>query len=508
MIIFSLQQQIDQKKIGILLSYVNIAAKILINFLYMPVLLKYLSKDQYGLYQLLWSLSGFLAIADFGFSTAVIRYYSAARKNRNKEKLKEILLNACSIYTVLTIILILCGIALYFFAGLTYGAKLNAKDMATMQITIPIMILMMSIGLPSTLLTALISAHEHFIFLKTSALLYIIAQPIISIFALKFIAANIPTLVCAETLNIVLITLLNLWYCIHYLKIKPVPSLSFTPMKNEMIKFSFFMFTAFIADKIIWSSGQAVLGAMSGNISITFYSLSFYLAFAFSTIPFVISELYLPAFSAAASSNNMPKIQKLFQETGKLQFRVLLLFLGGFIFLGKDFIQIWLGTGYEKCFTLTSIILAGFLPDFMLSAGLPAVQALNKHGKRSVILLITSILAILLEIFLSYKYDEYGCACAISIMLFLGYGIATGIYYSKLGLGIKKYFAGFIRPFIASLPAFALFFIILDISPIGGIKGFIIHGIMLTVLYSISALIFGLDDIEKERLRKHISSWK
>ena len=74
----------NQRKLGIFLSYINIALQSLLGFLYIPILLHYIGKSEYGLYQLMGSLIAYFGIMDFGLSTAVIRFYAKylALKNR------------------------------------------------------------------------------------------------------------------------------------------------------------------------------------------------------------------------------------------------------------------------------------------------------------------------------------------------------------------------------------------------------------------------------------------
>lgn len=46
----------NQRKQGIFLSYLNIFLHAFIGFLYVPLLLHYIGKNEYGLYQLIGSL--------------------------------------------------------------------------------------------------------------------------------------------------------------------------------------------------------------------------------------------------------------------------------------------------------------------------------------------------------------------------------------------------------------------------------------------------------------------
>ena len=46
----------NELKIGILLSYTNILLNAVLGFIYVPILLHYIGKSEYGLYQLMGSL--------------------------------------------------------------------------------------------------------------------------------------------------------------------------------------------------------------------------------------------------------------------------------------------------------------------------------------------------------------------------------------------------------------------------------------------------------------------
>ena len=49
----------NERKIGILLSYLNIALHAVVGFLYVPILLHFIGKEEYGLYQLIGSMVHF-----------------------------------------------------------------------------------------------------------------------------------------------------------------------------------------------------------------------------------------------------------------------------------------------------------------------------------------------------------------------------------------------------------------------------------------------------------------
>ena len=83
----------NERKIGILLSYTNILLNAVLGFIYVPILLHYIGKSEYGLYQLMGSLIAYFSVMDFGLSATVIRFYTkykALKDYRGMENLSLI----------------------------------------------------------------------------------------------------------------------------------------------------------------------------------------------------------------------------------------------------------------------------------------------------------------------------------------------------------------------------------------------------------------------------------
>ena len=60
----------NERKLGILLGYLNILLHTVIGFLYVPLLLFYIGTNGYGMYQLMGSVVAYLGIMDFGLTNA------------------------------------------------------------------------------------------------------------------------------------------------------------------------------------------------------------------------------------------------------------------------------------------------------------------------------------------------------------------------------------------------------------------------------------------------------
>ncbi|MEE0728502.1 MAG: oligosaccharide flippase family protein, partial [Clostridium saudiense] len=79
-----------ERKNGAILSYFSIILNTFIQLLYLPFLVNKLGDSEYGIYSIVASIMGYLAIMDFGFGDAIVMYtakYKAQGKFEEEKKL-------------------------------------------------------------------------------------------------------------------------------------------------------------------------------------------------------------------------------------------------------------------------------------------------------------------------------------------------------------------------------------------------------------------------------------
>ena len=80
----------NQKKVGVLLSYGQIAITMLSNLLYTPIMLRMLGQSEYGVYSLSSSVIGYFALLYTGMSSTYLRYYSSYRAKGNEDSIASL----------------------------------------------------------------------------------------------------------------------------------------------------------------------------------------------------------------------------------------------------------------------------------------------------------------------------------------------------------------------------------------------------------------------------------
>ncbi|MBQ7522770.1 MAG: polysaccharide biosynthesis protein, partial [Clostridia bacterium] len=86
----------------ILLSYINFVLNAGIMLVYVPMLLHYVSKSSYGVYQMVGSFIGIMVVLDFGLGLTVTRFLAREIALARKSRTPHIIGASASLYAGLT----------------------------------------------------------------------------------------------------------------------------------------------------------------------------------------------------------------------------------------------------------------------------------------------------------------------------------------------------------------------------------------------------------------------
>lgn len=424
-------QSINQRKAGAILNYVIIALNALVGLLYTPFLIHSLGQSEYGLYSLVVPVVGYLTLLDFGFGNAVIRYtakYRAEGKVREQYEMWGMFL---ILYCVIAVVAFLVGLGLYFNIENLFGATMTEYEIDRAKILTIILVFNLCINFPFAIFGAILSAYEEFVFQKVVNIARIILNTVVIIILLTQGFKSVALVVVQTILNVATM-LLNLWYCRHKIHIKIIVGSFNWSFLKEVAIYSFWIFLNAIMDKIYWSTGQFVLGAVSGTIAVSVFAVGIHLQSMYMTFSTAISSVFLPRVSMmVAQGDNKREISDLFIRTGRVQFLIMSLILCGFIVFGRPFIRYWAGVEYGDSYIITVLFFASLFVPLIQNVGITILMARNQMKFRSLLYIIIAAVSLVAQIVLSKAFGSVGCAVAIAVALIVGQGFLMNIYYKK-----------------------------------------------------------------------------
>lgn len=431
---------INQLKAGVVLSYIAIALNNIVGLLYTPFMLRMMGQNEYGLYSLVASIVAYLTVLDLGFGNAIIRYTAKFRTEGKVKEQYEMFGMFILLYSGIGLIAFCIGLGLYFNIDNLFNTTMGTEELYKIRIMMMMMIFNIAFTFPMSIWGAIITAYENFVFQKLVNIARVVLNPLVMILLLYMGYKAIAMVVVITAFNVATLCI-NAWYCRNKLHIKIKFGHFQWRFLREITMYSFWIFLDSIMNRIYWSTGQFILGVVSGATVIAVYAVAIQLSNIFISFSTSISGVFLPKVTAMVTQGNNEKaISDLFIRTGRTQYIIMAFILIGFILFGKQFIILWAGENYTEAYVITLLFFIPLTIPLIQNIGISIVQARNQVKFRSIMYVIISIASLGISIPLAKLYGGVGCAIGTSSALIMGQIIAMNIfYYKKIHIDIPTF---------------------------------------------------------------------
>lgn len=424
---------VNQLKAGVVLNYVVIFLNTVVGLLYTPYMLRMMGQSEYGLYSLVASVIAYLTVLDLGFGNAIVRYTAKFRAEKKTEEQYEMFGMFFLLYLVIGIIAFGIGLGLYFNVGTLFGNTMTAVELDRARIMMLLLVANLAFTFPMSIWGSIIQAYEDFVFQKSLNIFRIILNTAVMICLLHF-GYKAVAMVVVQTIFNVLTLVLNFIYCrrklnIHiYFRFKHFH----WGFLKEVAIYSFWIFLNAIMDRVYWSTGQFVLGAMVGTAAVAVFAIAIQLEGMYMQFSTAISSVFLPKVTAMVATNRSRKeISDLFIRTGRIQYIVLAYILSGFIIFGRQFIELWAGAGYTDAYIISLLFFIPLTVPLIQNLGITILQARNEMKFRSVLYIIIALVSLAMQILLTRFFGGIGCAMGVSGALVVGQILIMNVYYRR-----------------------------------------------------------------------------
>nr|WP_106784430.1 oligosaccharide flippase family protein [Lysinibacillus timonensis] len=485
-------------KIGAVLSYLKIFITLLVTVLFTPVLIHFLGKDEFGLYELVMVFVGYLTILDFGLGNTVVRYIAKNRVVGDQKA--EARMNGffLKLFSWIGLIAFVIGYVLHLLVDDFFGASLSPEQVEQAQVMVLIMAISLALQFPLSVFTSILEAYEKFIFIRSTAVLRVVLQPIVMLLFL-INGQGVVTLTFAVAFIGVCNFILNAFICMNLLKVQ------FSFKKNEpflvkkMLIFSFFIFLTVIVDKIFIQTNQLLVGIFHGTDDVAVFAVAVQFLYMFMSVAYAVNGLFLPRITMLTMDEDnvasLRKINELFVNVGAIQVVILGYVLGGFILFGREFIVLWVGQEFVPAYWIVVVLMIPIFVDLIQHVGISILKAKNLFKFRTITLFLLALVNLIVAIPVTARFGMVGSAIVSGAALFIGYVVLMNIYYYKrIGLDIFRFwrlalrFGGSIG--IAMLSTWILIDTLRPEFNVSVLLGWIV---VYSLILSVSIFVFGMN---------------
>lgn len=496
--------QLSQKKGGAILSYVSMVSNVLIKFFYTPLLLRLLGQAEYGLYSLVISIVGYLAILDFGFGSTVTRYAVKYKTAGDREGLLHL-------YGTLSVIYIIIGlIAFAVCAFINLGAEgLFGDSMTNIEVhKLKIMILLCGVNLlftfPLQISSSVLIAYEKFIFKNGIQLIITLTEPIIMVLLLYFANMKSVGAVVVVTLFNLLRSFLFYIYAVKKLDYHLALKYFDCSMIKSLLTFSVSMFLLMLFEQLQFNTGQFVLGMFHGTETVAVWGVALVFVMNYRSLSTAITNVYMPSFMSLAFNRDIAGINDTVQKMVRMQSYVLVPILFNFFLFGYQFITIWAGEAYQGAYYAALIIMVPMTFSLLLDFGYLYQMAIKNLTYR-IITLFGGFITAYIIIFFIYGITINSFAYIMSFSIILGQILLVAVYIKRnMEIKGKALLLSLIKLWMPIVICTVFYYYIEFVFRgifISEILQFIVEVLVYNVLILLAIRFFSMNEQEKQMLK-------
>ena len=491
--------KVDQKKAGVLLSYLAQIIHILSGILYTPIMLRLLGQSEYGLYQLVASVVSYLNVLSLGFGSSYMRFYSRIKKDGDEKKVASFNGMYLSVFLIIAAICMFCGIVLVQNIQMVFGSGLTANEYPKARILLALMVFNLALTFPAGAIDSFITAHEAFIFQRVLRVLQYLFNPFITLPLLLMGYGSIAMVLVTTGLTIAKLVS-SLWYCFKNLNVH----IRFRGFQWRLLKemwiFTVFICLNMIADQINWNVDKVLLGRFSGTVAVAIYGVGGQLNTMYMQLSTTISNVFIPQVNRIVADNDDNVcLTELLTKVGRVQFILLSMVVVGFIFLGRNFITLWAGKDYGYSYMITLLLIIPATIPLIQNLTLEIMRAKNMHKVRSFVYFAMAICNVFISIPCIRYWGAQGAAIGTAITLIIFDCIVMNIYYHKyVGLDMRYYWIQILKFVPAFVPIIMLEILLQHFFPSTGFAALIGQGIAYMAVFTVFMWMLGLNETEKK----------
>ncbi len=488
------------------LSYIYIIANSVFNLVAIPFILLHVGDSQYGVYKTVGSFAASLALLDLGLGATITRFSARYHAENDKNGISRLFFHALVIDGVICIAVCIVAVIGYHIFINTYQNSFTEVELSLSKTIYYFACTQLIVTTLDNVLYGMIAGANQFVYtnlVKLGAFFLRVILIIVLIISTDNIIVVSIANVCASLLTV----LLDAYFIRFILQIHTEVTRIDKVLIRSLLSYTGLMLVQTLIEYINSNIDIMMIGRLENAKSVAIYSVGIDLYRMFQMVSTSISSLMLPVITnmiVRKSSNT--EIENYVIKVGRVQFILLAAIDSAFFFFGKEFINLWLGDGYQKAWVVANVLfLSGTIPlaeNVMISV----LRAENLMIFRTFALFIMASL----NVILTYEFINLWGFVSASFATGLGFLLVNTFimniyYYKKIKYDVFRILRKiFVRTGICAAFAGAVTFFLTKATSISPLY-FGLKCSIFAVVYFVAIYFFSMTNDEKGLINKYVN---
>jgi len=441
-------------------SWFALGINIVVGVLLSPYILHHLGDEAFGLWVLIFSITGYYGLFDLGIRSSIVRYVATFSATSDQTELDRLISTALFTYTGIGLVALLVTLT-----GSVYVAsifRISADFLHTARWLFLIVGSAVALGFPLGISGGILEGLQRFYLLNFTNISATLIRALLIVLALRH-GGGLLT-VALITVSMPLFS--GMVNAIAVLRLLPL-RLSIKNVNRGSLRriatYSSSTLIIIVAARLRFKTDAMVIGTFLSSAAITYFAIGSRLVDYAGEVVSGLAQVFVPMSSQSDATGDLAGLRKIFVAGNRACALIIFPMAAILIILGKSVIEAWVGRRYVA--TSYPVLLMLIIPSTLLwsqSASARVLFGMAKHKTLAIVTLLEGSSNLFLSIFLVRRFGILGDAAGTAIPL-----VCTALFFLprhlcrvlKLSVGIYLREA-FLLPLILCAPLVAVLLLV------------------------------------------------
>jgi len=437
-------------------GWVSLSVNVATGFFLTPYIIRHLGDDAFGLWILIFSVTGYYGLFDLGIRSSIIRYVAKYSATEQHDEMNRLINTAMLSYGGIGAVAMLITLLATYYIRMFHS--IHTDSIMTARWLLLLVGSSVSLGFPLGVFSGILEGLQRFYLLYIVNITSTLLRALLIVFALRrgggllavaFVTVSLP----------LLNQMVNAVAAFRLLRIR----LGLKYVKRSTLKliagYSSTTFIIIIGGRLRFKTDALVIGTFVSAAAITYFTIGSRLVDYASEVVSSLAQIFIPMSSQSQAKGDLDALRKIFVVGNRACAFIIFPITVTFTILGKSLIEAWVGPKYVA--TSYPVLLVLLYPTTLMlaqSASGRTLWGMAKHRTWAWVVLAEGISNLALSVILVRPYGILGDAIGTAIPLTCSMIFFLPRHLCKLlGIKLRTYlYRAFTLPLALCLPLVAV----------------------------------------------------
>lgn len=395
-------------------NWFGLAVAMAVGLFLSPFILHKLGDSAFGLWILVFSISGYYGLFDLGIRSSIIKYVAKYAATRDYQNLARIINTSLVSYCCVALVLVaVSGVGSWYIDRIF---RIAPGFLPTARLLFLMVGVALALGFPLSVFGGALQALQKYHWLNFIQVVSNLLRALLIVIALDHGRG----LLAVALITVALPLIASSAYVAIVRRLIPVPfgrqyidKASF----SRLINYGAITFLAIVADKLRFQSDAMVIGVFLSATAITYFSIGSKLVEYGNSVVDSMADTFLPMSSHFDAMGDRGRMRELFINGNRACAMIIFPICLVFLILGKSIIEAWVGPKYVSSYAILVLLAVPRTLYRAQAASTRIVFGMAKHKVLALAFLIEGVANLALSVALIRHFGLIGEAVGTAIPL-------------------------------------------------------------------------------------------